>query len=100
MLELALDLSQNYYQSAFCSFEVLTPRCKVKWTTFNPCKGSTIQGSKLFIKFSFFEILFYKILRNMLIYKVQQFVSRKKSSKSLSKFFKMVQVVESEEIIC
>jgi hypothetical protein len=73
---------------------------KVKWTAFDPCEGSTIQGSKLFIKFSFFEILFYKMLRNMLIYKFQQFFLRKKSSKGLCKFLKMVQVVESEEKIC
>jgi hypothetical protein len=38
----------------------------VKWTTFDPYEGSIIQGSKLFIKFSFFEILFYKMLRNIL----------------------------------
>jgi hypothetical protein len=38
----------------------------VKWTTFDPYEDSTIQGSKLFIKFSFFEILFYKMLRNIL----------------------------------
>jgi hypothetical protein len=72
----------------------------VKWIAFDLCEGSTIQGSKLFIKFSFFEIHFYKMLRNILIYKVQQFVSRKKSSKSLCKFLKMVQVVESKKIIC
>jgi hypothetical protein len=35
-----------------------------------------------------------------LIYKVQQFLLRKKSSKGLCKFLKMVQVVESEEKIC
>jgi hypothetical protein len=72
----------------------------VKWTILDPCEGLTMQGSKLFIKFNFFEILFYKMLRNMLIYKVQQFVPIKKSSKILCKFFKMVQVVESVEIIC
>jgi hypothetical protein len=40
----------------------------VKWIAFDPCEGSTIQGSKLFIKFSFFEILLYEMLRNILIY--------------------------------
>jgi hypothetical protein len=43
----------------------------VKWTTLDPSEGLTMQGSKVFIKFSFFEILFYKMLRTMLIYKVQ-----------------------------
>jgi hypothetical protein len=43
----------------------------VKWTAFDPYEGSTIQGSKLHIKFSFFDILFYKMLRNILIYKIQ-----------------------------
>ena len=40
------------------------------------------------------------MLGNILIYKIQQIFSRKKPSKILYKFFKMVQVVESEEIIC
>jgi hypothetical protein len=55
-----------------CNFFVMhTGASMVKWTTLDPCEGLTMQGSKLFIKFSFFEILFYKMLRNMLIYKVQ-----------------------------
>ena len=72
----------------------------VKWTILDPCEGLTMQGSKLLIKFSFFEILFYKMLRNMLIYKAQKFVPIKESLKNLCKILEMVQVVESVEIIC
>ena len=72
----------------------------VKWTILDPCEGLTTQGSKLLIKFNFFEILFYKMLRNMLIYKAQQFFPINKSLKILCKFLKMVQVVEIVEIIC
>jgi hypothetical protein len=43
----------------------------VKWTILDPYEGLTMQGSKLLIKFNFFEILFYKMLRNMLIYRAQ-----------------------------
>jgi hypothetical protein len=61
------------------SFEMLNmSNCKwqlgasmVKWTALDPCEGLTMQGSKLFFIFIYFEILFYKILRNILIYKVQ-----------------------------
>jgi hypothetical protein len=72
----------------------------VQWTILDPCEGLTMQGSKLLIKFNFFEFFFYNMLRNMLIYKAQQFVPIKKSLKILCKFLKMVQVVESVEIIC
>jgi hypothetical protein len=87
------SISNNLYFKGLLLKEKWLDASMVKWTAFDPCEGSTIQGSKLFIKISFFEILFYKMLRNILIYKVQQFVSRKKSSKSLCKFLKMVQVV-------
>ena len=72
----------------------------VKWTILDPCEGLTMQGSKLLIKFNFFEILFYKMLRNMLIYKAQKFVPIKESLKNLCKILEMVQVVESVEMIC
>jgi hypothetical protein len=56
----------------------------VKWTILDPCEGLIMQGLNFFIKLNFFEFFFYKILRNMLIYKVQQFFPIKKSSKSAS----------------
>jgi hypothetical protein len=62
--EVKLIECTNLYQGRFLGASM------VKWIALNPYEGSTMQALKLFIKFNFFKIHFYKMLRNMLIYKI------------------------------
>ena len=53
----------------------------VKWTTNDPCSGSSESDPKLYTNFEFYEIEIHKHLENIWIYKAKQFMFTKNNFK-------------------
>jgi hypothetical protein len=65
-----------------CILRYYVDAITIKWTSFDPYEGSTIQGSKLHIEFEFCKFFFYVILKIILFYKAKKFILKKTSSKN------------------